>query len=162
MKVLDAISTWSGEGVKWVTTVLVVVIFTDVVMRYAFSETSSWVIELEWHLFALIFLIGSAYALKEGQHVRVDLFYVKFNAKQKAWVDLLGTIFFLFPWCLIIIYTSFRYAENSFAFRETSADPGGLPARYIIKFAITIGFSLLFVQGVALCAKCIQTITKPD
>ena len=147
----------------WLTTILVVLIFVDVVLRYIIASTKTWVIDLEWQLFALIFLLGAAYALKEDQHVRVDLFYTKWTKRRKAWINLLGTLIFLIPWCLLIIYTSFQYAENSFAFREGSPDPGGLPARYIIKFAITLGFGLLLLQAVALALKSLHTIlSKPE
>lgn len=142
----------------WLTSALVVLIFADVVLRYLFSSTSAWVMELEWHLFALIFLLCAGYTLNNDQHVRVDLFYARMPRKGKAWVDLLGTLLFLLPWCAIVIYTSFKYAENSFAFREMSPDPGGLPARYIIKFAITVGFSLLMLQGIALVLKSLRII----
>ncbi len=141
---------------------LVLLIFIDVVLRYLFSQTSAWVIELEWHLFALIFLLGAAYTLKKDQHVRVDVFYTHFSPRKKAWVNLLGTILFLIPWCLIVIYTSYHYADNSFAVKEISADPGGLPARYLIKFSITIGFVLLLLQALALCLKSIAVIVKKD
>ena len=146
----------------WLTTALVLLIFVDVILRYLFSSTSAWVIELEWHLFALIFLLGAGYALHKDQHVRVDVFYAKFSPRRKAWVDLIGTILFLIPWCLVIIGTSFNYAENSFAFRETSPDPGGLPARYVIKFAITIGFVLLLLQAIGVCLRSLSTLTTDD
>jgi TRAP-type mannitol/chloroaromatic compound transport system permease small subunit len=145
----------------WLTSALVVLIFADVVLRYLFSSTSAWVMELEWHLFSLIFLLCAGYTLKNDQHVRVDLFYARLTRRGKAWVDLIGTLLFLLPWCAIVIYTSFKYAENSFAFREMSPDPGGLPARYIIKFAITAGFSLLMLQGVALVLKSLRVILVP-
>jgi TRAP-type mannitol/chloroaromatic compound transport system permease small subunit len=160
--ILEQIGTRVGERVKWLTTALVILIFTDVALRYLFSQTSAWVIELEWHLFALIFIFGAAYTLKEDQHVRVDVFYTRFSPRKKAWVNLLGTLFFLIPWCLIIIYTSYYYAENSFAVKEISADPGGLPARYLIKFSITVGFALLLVQAIALCLRSIAVILKRD
>lgn len=158
---IERLNTWVGERVMWLTSALVVLIFADVVLRYLFSSTSAWVMELEWHLFALIFLLCAGYTLKHDQHVRVDLFYARMSRRGKAWVDLLGTLLFLLPWCAIVIYTSFKYAENSFAFREMSPDPGGLPARYIIKFAITAGFSLLMLQGVALVLKSLRVILVP-
>ncbi len=162
MNAIDKLNTWVGEQVKWITTILVLLVFTDVVLRYAFSSTSAWVTELEWHLFALIFLLGAAYGLKEDKHVRVDLFYAKYSERRKALVDLVGTLLFLVPWCVVIIMTSFRYAENSWYFGETSPDPGGLPARYLIKFAITVGFVLLLLQAFSVAARCIRTLTKRD
>ncbi len=103
--------------------------------------------ELEWHLFGLIFLLGAGYAFRHDRHVRVDLFYAKFSAKDKALVNLFGGLILLIPWTAILIYVSFEYA--TIAIGEGSPDPGGLPARYIIKFAITAGMVLLFLQGLA-------------
>lgn len=116
-------------------------------MRYLFSNSAAWVGELEWHLFAIIFLLGAGYTFKHDQHVRVDLFYQNFSKKRKAWVNLVGTIIFLIPWCVMIILTSFRYTRTSFEYLERSQDPGGLPARYIIKGMITLGFFLLLWQA---------------
>lgn len=155
---IERLNVWVGERVMWLTTALVILIFLDVIMRYLFSATNAWVTELEWHMFALIFLLCAGYALKGDHHVRVDVFYSKMTARGKAVVDLFGTLIFLIPWCLMVIYTSFIYAENSFAFREMSPDPGGLPARYIIKFAITAGFILLLLQAVAMAMKSARTI----
>lgn len=155
---LESISTWCGERIKWLTTALVILIFTDVLLRYLFAHTRVWIIELEWHLFALIFLIGAAHTLKVDQHVRVDVFYANWSARKKALVDLMGTLVFLIPWCLVVIYTGFDYAGNSLAIGESSPDPGGLPARYVIKFAIPIGFVLLLLQAVAVLLRSVRTL----
>ena len=149
IRIIETISENSGTWTSWLTTVLVLLICYDVFMRYVFGETAIWITELEWHLFALIFLFAAGYAFKHERHVRIDLFYANWPEKRKAWVNLAGTILLLFPWCLIIIMGSYDYAMSSYQIRETSPDPGGLPARYLIKFAITIGFVLLFLQGIA-------------
>ena len=128
---------------------LVVLICVDVLLRYFFNATQKWVIELEWHMFALIFLIGASYTFQKDKHVRVDVFYQNFSENKKMWVNLLGNIFFLIPWCLVIIYTSYKYANVSFSYLESSPDPGGLPARFIIKYAITFGFVLLLIQAIS-------------
>ncbi len=119
-------------------------------MRYFFNQSSAGIFELEWHLFAFIFLLGSAYTLKHDKHVRVDLFYSRLSERHKAWVNLLGCLLFLMPMCFVIVITSFQFVENSFKFNESSPDPGGLPARFIVKSAIGIGFSLLFLQAISL------------
>lgn len=146
----------------WLTTVLVLVICIDVVMRYFFNQSSAGMFELEWHLFAFIFLLGSAYTLKKDKHVRVDVFYSRFNARQKAWVNLLGCLLFLLPLCFVVVETSFSFVENSFRFNESSADPGGLPARYVVKSSITIGFALLFLQALSMIIKSVNTIFNPS
>ena len=158
VKAIEIITEQTGKAFSWLTTCLVILICLDVLLRYAFSSTRVWVIELEWHLFALLFLMAAAYTLKADQHVRVDLFYSKWSDQNKAWVNFLGTVVFLIPWCIVIIVAGFQYAENSWAFREGSPDPGGFPARYVIKFAIVAGFALLLIQAVAEAIKSLLVI----
>ena len=106
----------------------------------------AWVAEIEWHIFGLLFLFGSAYALNEEKHVRVDLFYQNFSKREKAQVNVIGTIVFLIPWCLTLGWYSLKYALTSVAMKETSPDPGGIGAFYFIKMAIPLAFLLLFFQ----------------
>lgn len=149
-----------GKIGSTLTVALVVVIVTDVILRYFFANTKTWIIELEWHMFSLIFLLGAAYAFQKDEHVRVDVFYARFSEKKKATINLIGILLFVIPWCLVVIYTSWNYAYNSFSFREASPNPGGLPARYIIKFCITAGFLLLMLQSIAQIVKSIKIIIK--
>ena len=146
---IDSLNEFVGKVVAWLTALLVLLVCYDVITRYLLNDTSVWVMELEWHLFALIFLLGAAYALKHNKHVRVDVFYANFSERDKAWVNLVGGLLFLLPWCLLIIYWTFDYALLSYGVREGSPDPGGLPARYFIKFAIPVGISLLLLQNVS-------------
>jgi len=98
-------------------------------------------------------LIGAAYTLKEGGHVRVDILYVNLSKKTRAWIDFLGIFFFLIPFSAMVIYSTKGFIMNSWAIREISPDPGGLPARYILKAMIPLGFSLLIIQGLSEAAK---------
>lgn len=157
-RISESIGKWSG----WLNMALVLIITTDVFLRYMFNETSSWIVELEWHFFALIFLLGAPYALKADEHVRVDVFYSKFSPKRKALVNLIGSLILLVPWALIVIKTSYFYAENSFVIGEGSPEPDGLPARYVIKFAITAGFILLLLQGVSEAVKAGRVLFKKN
>lgn len=152
---IDKINEQVGRLASWLTAILVVLVCYDVFTRYLLNETRAWIMELEWHLFALVFLLGAAYALKHDKHVRVDLFYANFSRKDRAWVNLLGGLLFLVPWCILIIYWSFDYASLSFSVREGSPDPGGLPARYIIKFAVPVGMFLLLLQALSMVIKSI-------
>jgi len=139
-----------GRGVSWVSLLMVLVVTTDVIMRYVFKKSFVFVQELEWHLFGVLFLIGAGYTLLHDAHVRVDIFYQRLSEKQKAWVNLLGTLFFLLPGCYLVISTSWQFLVNSWVIREGSPDPGGIPARYILKVVIPLGFSLIALQGVSL------------
>ena len=148
IKNIHRLNEFAGRSVSWLNTVLVLLVCGDVISRYFFNDTAAWVMELEWHLFALVFLLGAGYALRHGRHVRVDLFYSRFSPQDQALVNALGGIIFLIPWCILLIWMSTQYAWGSYLIREGSPDPGGLPARYIIKFAIPLAFFLLLLQGI--------------
>lgn len=139
-----------GFGVSWLTSLLVLVVCYDVFTRYLLKNSIVAVQELEWHLFAVIFLVGAAYTLKHDRHVRVDVFYTRFSEKTKAWIDFAGSLVFLIPFCLLAIWTSRTFVGTAYAIGETSPDPGGLPARFVLKSAIPVGFFLLLLQGIAL------------
>lgn len=155
IKVLDSINEWIGRKASWFSLFLVILICADVLMRYLFDFTKIWVIELEIYLFAFLFLFGSGYAFKHEQHVRVDVFYSKLSVKKKAIIDLIGGILFLAPWCIIIIWVGSNYAYFSFLMNEKSPQPGGLPALYILKFGIALGFIFLLLQAISSICKSI-------
>lgn len=146
---IDAINEQVGRTVSWLNLGLMILVCLDVISRYLFSETAAWVNELEWHLFALVFLLGAGYTLKHDRHVRVDLFYANFSRKDKALVNLVGSLFFLIPWSAILCYFAFGYSLDSWQTGEKSPDPGGLPMRYIVKFSIVIGMFLFMLQGLS-------------
>ncbi|WP_378186959.1 TRAP transporter small permease subunit [Aquimarina sp. W85] len=158
IKILDWINEKVGKVVSWLSVLMIVVISTDVFIRYVFEFTYIWIVEIEIYLFGLVFLLASGYTFKHEKHVRVDVFYAKLSDKSKAWIDLMGAIIFLLPWCLIIIMASWRYGYSSFLMGENSAQPGGLPALYLLKFSITLGFVFLLLQGISHCLKSIRTI----
>lgn len=157
---IDRLSRLVGRAASWASLLLVLITVYDVLARYFFQRTAAWIMELEWHLFGLLFLLGGAYALQEDRHVRVDVFYQRMGERERAWVDLLGTLIFLLPWCAVLLYMSARYAAASWAVREGSPDPGGLPARYLIKWALVLGLGLLFLQGLARLLRCVQLLGK--
>lgn len=160
LKGLDHISTFVGRAVAGLCIILMLLIVWDVVMRYAFRSTYVWVQEMEWHLFALIFLWGAAYTYKENDHVRVDVFYQRWSPRTRAWIDFLGIAFFLIPFCLVIIHSSMLYTLDAWQVLEGSPDPSGLPARYLIKGAVTVGFGLLMLQGFVELIKKYQFLTR--
>jgi TRAP-type mannitol/chloroaromatic compound transport system permease small subunit len=162
LALINKINEGIGRAVSWLTTILVLLVCFDVFRRYALRDSAAWIMELEWHIFSVIFLIGDAYTLKHNKHVRVDLFYEKFESKDRAWVNLIGTLFFLMPWCVVLGYVSFHYAMNSLNILEGSPDPGGLPARYIIKFCIPLAMLLLFLQALAVLIKSWHAIRNKD
>jgi len=159
---IEKINEQVGRAASWLTSLLVILVCFDVARRWLFNASDAWIMELEWHLFALVFLLGAGYTLKHDKHVRVDLFYTNFSAKDKALVNLLGTIFFLIPWCVLIVIMSWQYAGESLAVGEGSPDPGGLPARYLIKYAIPLGVFLLLLQGLAELSKALLVLRQRE
>ncbi|MBF0358539.1 MAG: TRAP transporter small permease subunit [Magnetococcales bacterium] len=157
-ELIDAVNERVGLWVSWVSLGLVVVVFLDVVMRYVFNNSFVFVQELEWHMFGFLFLFGAGYTLLHDQHVRVDLFYQKYRPKTKAWVNLLGVVFFLLPGCLLIIHVSLPWVMTAYNIGEVSPDPGGVPARFIIKGCVPAGFFLLMLQGLSLGINSLKTV----
>ncbi|SHG04512.1 TRAP-type mannitol/chloroaromatic compound transport system, small permease component [Desulfacinum infernum DSM 9756] len=155
---LDSVNRAVGRGVSWVALLMVLVVTVDVIMRYLFKITFVFVQELEWHLFGVLFLIGAGYTLLYDDHVRVDVFYQRFSKKTQAWINFLGALLALFPGCYLIIVTSWQFVMNSWAVNEGSPDPGGLPARYILKAMIPIGFALVALQGIPLTLRSLMVI----
>lgn len=153
MKTIDNLIATIGRSISWLNVALIVIICLDVISRYLFSFSKNWILELEWHFFALIFLLGSAYALQEDKHVRVDVFYQRFSQRTQTVINLIGTVIFLIPWCYLVITSGYKFANNSLYISEGSPQPGGLPARYVIKFMIVVGFVLLLLQGVSMIVK---------
>lgn len=162
---IDGLNEWIGRVTAWVSLALVAVVFIDVVMRYAMNKSFVFVQELEWHVFAFIFLIGAGYTLLHDGHVRVDILYQRFGPKTKAWTNFLGVLLFLIPGCLMIITTSWHFAFRAFVVGEGSPDPGGIPYRFIVKSLMPVGFSLLLLQGISMGIHSllqILNIEKPE
>jgi TRAP-type mannitol/chloroaromatic compound transport system permease small subunit len=159
---IDTLNDWVGRSVAWVTLVMVLVVFVDVVMRYAFNTSFVFTQELEWHLFAVVFLLGAGYTLLYDGHVRVDIFYQRFRPSIKAWVNLIGVIFFLIPGCIMVIDTSLQFVANSYNVMEGSPDPGGVPYRFVLKSAIPLGFALMLIQGISLGLKSFMVIVGAE
>lgn len=148
---INFITEWTGRLIAGLVLVMALIIVYDVSMRELFAIGSVALQELQWHLFALIFLLGAAYTLKQDEHVRVDIFYQSrwMNERRRVWVNLFGGFFFLMPFCILVIVSSWPFVYNAFLSQEGSPDPGGLPYRFLLKAAIPVGFSLLLLQGLA-------------
>lgn len=161
---IDQLNEWFGRLTAWLVVALVLLVCYDVSMRYLFQAGSVALQELEWHIFALIFLLGAAYTLKHDEHVRVDVFYQskRMTPRRRAMVNLFGCLFMLLPFCVLMIVSAMPFVEMSFGWSESSPDPGGLPYRWLLKAMIPAGFVLLFLQGVALSIHSLSTIVRAD
>ena len=157
---IENIAEGIGRAVSWLVLAMVLLIGYDVAMRYLFQAGSVALQELEWHLFALLFLLGSAYTFKHDSHVRVDIFYHsrRMTDRGRAWIDLLGGLFLLMPFCLLIIVSSLPFVETAFVMGEGSPDPGGLPFRFLLKAVIPLSFALVLLQGLAHMLRSAHTL----
>jgi TRAP-type mannitol/chloroaromatic compound transport system permease small subunit len=129
----------------------------NAMMRYAFDISSNAWLEIQWQMFAGIFLLGTAHVLKLNEHVRVDIFYGGASPRRKLWIDTLGLIFFLFPVCILVIWFGIPWFQRSFAAGEMSANAGGLPL-WPVKFLLPFGFFLLLLQGISELIKRIAAL----
>ncbi|MGY8813978.1 MAG: TRAP transporter small permease subunit [Gammaproteobacteria bacterium] len=157
---LDCFTEQTGKIASWLVLFLVIIVSYDVTMRYIFQSGSIAIQELEWHVFSLIFLLGAAYTLKHDDHVRLDLLYQSrfMNDYRRAWVNFLGCLFFLIPFCILVIVSSWQFIHLSYIHNEGSPDPGGLSYRWIIKSAIPLSFILLLLQGISYSIKSLTYI----
>ena len=151
ISIIDTFTEYTGKFISIFVIILVLLVGYDVSMRYLFNSGSIAIQELEWHLFSIILLLGSAYTLKHDEHVRLDIFYSSklINDKVRIWFDVLGTLLILLPFCLLIIVSAWPFVTQAYIHNEISPDPGGLPARWLIKAAIPLGFFFLLIQGIA-------------
>jgi TRAP-type mannitol/chloroaromatic compound transport system permease small subunit len=149
---IDTFTDVIGRITAWSTFALVMVMASNVLLRYAFSTGSVWAQELEWHLMAPICLFGMSYALRHGEHVRVDVVYGGFSQRTKHIVDLISAILAIVI-AVLVIKLSWNYVGQSWIQDEGSANPGGIPYRYVLKALIPIGFALFVVQSLAEAAR---------
>ena len=151
ISIIDAFTECTGKFISIFVIILVLLVGYDVSMRYLFNSGSIAIQELEWHLFSIILLLGSAYTLKHDEHVRLDIFYSSklINDKVRIWFDVLGTLLILLPFCLLIIISAWPFVTQAYIHNEISPDPGGLPARWLIKAVIPLGFFFLLIQGIS-------------
>ena len=147
---LDNLIDWTGRGIAWLTIAMVIVMFSVVLLRFVFGLGWVWMQEIVNYLHAYVFMIGAAYTLRHGSHVRVDIFYRNLSPQGKAWIDLLGTLFLLLPVCGFIFYASWNEVINSWQALEPSQRTDGLSFAYILKSSMLLMPVLLILQGIAM------------
>lgn len=146
---IDAFTDLCGRLLAWLILGMALLTALVVVLRYGFGIGSILAQESVVYMHGSVFLLGAAYALKKGAHVRVDIFYRYFGVRTRAWIDSLGGIIFLLPLCAFILLSSWDYASESWSMREISAEPGGIPAVFLLKSLIPLMAINLALQGIA-------------
>ena len=147
-RAIDALTTFIGKSVSWLLLVAVLISAVNAVTRKLFNLSSNAWLEAQWYLFSAVFLVAAAYTLLSSEHVKVDLVYGRLPRKAQLWVEIIGTLLFLFPFCLITIYLSWPIVMSKFASGEVSNNTGGL-LLWPVWALIPIGFGLLTLQGVS-------------
>ena len=149
IQLIDRLNDIIGRGIAWLTVAMVLVTFLVVVLRYVFSIGWIGMQESVVYFHGLVFMLGAAYTLKQNGHVRVDIFYEKMQPKARAWVDLLGAVLLLIPFCVFVVYVSWNYVALSWSLLEGSREAGGLPGVFLLKTLIPVMAILVMLQGIS-------------
>ena len=161
-----AIDPWLvriGHWSAWLWLALVVIIVTNVVLRYVFGEGRIEFEEIQWHIYATGFLLGLGYALQVDAHIRVDVLHERFSPTQKAWIELYGLLLLLLPFIAVVLIYSVPFVRASFELGEVSVSPGGLPFRWAMKAMLPIGFLLLLAAALSRLSRVWSFLfLKPD
>ncbi|MBT3622575.1 MAG: TRAP transporter small permease subunit [Gammaproteobacteria bacterium] len=149
----------TGKAIAWLTLVMVVITCVVVAARYLFNFGSIGLQESVMYMHGTVFMLGIAFTLKEQGHVRVDVLYEKFPPRVKIYIDIAGHLLFLIPFSIFILWTSVEYVSFSWSLRESSGQPGGLPAVYLVKGLIPTMAILLLLQGISEILKGVLLLT---
>ncbi|MGY0398748.1 MAG: TRAP transporter small permease subunit [Ostreibacterium sp.] len=161
MNFIDKLNRFIGNAVAWLVILIVSGTLYNVIARYFFQSFSVPLSEIVSIMNAIVFLLSAPLLLYLDQHVRLDIFYARLSTRRQAMVDIFGTLFFLFPFCIFILYYSWNYVAASWAQHETSAQTGGLGGLYLVKSLIMIVAILLLLQGISQLIHKFQLIKNP-
>ena len=161
-RVLDKFIAGVGEAAAWLPVALLAVIITQVILRYVFSSGLVLLEELQWHLYAIVIMIGLSYCATRDTHIRLDLLQHRFSKRTKEIVDLIGTVVLLLPMVTIILMHSWPFVAESFRLMEASDSVVGLPYRWIVKSFLLTGFGLLGLAGVSRMIRAVAFLMKGE
>lgn len=159
---LDRISIITGKAAAWLTLFMVIITVVVVVMRYIFDAGLIWVQESVIWMHGVVFMVGAAYTLQQEDHVRVDVFYRTMSATQRAWIDAVGVIIFLWPLCAFLAWASYDFVAASWGLREASRESGGLPYPLIplLKSVLLLMPVAVALQGSSLLLRSLKTLRQ--
>ena len=147
-QLIDLLVERVGKGAFWLILLMTAVSAGNAVVRFIFNYSSNGLLEIQWYLFAAVFLLCSPYTLQKNEHVRIDVISGKFSARGLAIIDIIGTLFFLLPMVVLVLWLSLPLVAESIKINEMSANAGGL-LRWPVKILLPIGFTLLAMQGIS-------------
>jgi TRAP-type mannitol/chloroaromatic compound transport system permease small subunit len=147
-QLIDWLTERVGKGAFWLVLIMTLISAANAVIRFAFNYSSNGLLEIQWYLFAAVFLLCSPYTLQKNEHVRIDVLSGKLSPRGLAVIDIIGTLFFLLPMVVLVLWLSLPLIAESYKINEHSANAGGL-IRWPVKVLLPIGFGLLALQGVS-------------
>jgi TRAP-type mannitol/chloroaromatic compound transport system permease small subunit len=158
---IDRLNAAVGRAAAWAALFVVVMQFLVVVLRYVFGIGSIWATESIIYAHAALLMLAAAWTLREGGHVRVDVFYASFGARTKAWIDLAGALLLLLPFMLVLLWLAWPYVERSWAILERSRETSGIPAVFLLKTLIPLFAAMMALQGVAQAIRAAEVLRAP-
>lgn len=147
-RVIDSISTFMGKSTMWLILAATLISAGNAIVRKAFDMSSNGLLEIQWYLFAAVFMLGAGYGFLKNSHVRIDFISNRLTDRTRNWVDLLGIVLVLFPFCVLMIVLSWPVFVSAYNNGEMSQNAGGL-IRWPVYLLVPVGFALLMMQGVS-------------
>jgi TRAP-type mannitol/chloroaromatic compound transport system permease small subunit len=154
---IDWLNQRLGDVCNFLVLAACVVSAGNAMIRYAFGYSSNSWLEMQWYMFAIFVMFGASYTFKRNEHVRVEILYLMLSERGQLWLDMIGTLFFLIPSCLLLSYLSWPFFMQAYNVGEISSNAGGL-VRWPIKIVVPVGFVLLALQGISEVIKRIAAL----
>jgi len=162
-RAIDALNARIGRALIWLVLIMVLVSAGNAVSRYLLNQSSNAWLELQWYLFSIVFLVCAGYTLLNDEHIRIDVISSHLSRRAQIWIDIFGTVFFLLPMSILIMWLSWPVFVNAWVSGEISSNAGGL-IRWPVRLLVPLGFFLLSLQGVSELIKRIAWLRRliPD
>ena len=156
----DKLSAWFGKAFGWLIILMTLGMSYEVASRYLFNAPTTWSLDVSFIMYGTMFMMGGAYTLSRGGHVRGDFLYRLWKPRTQGMVDLVLYLFFFFPGVIALIFSGWKYAARSWGYGEVSVNsPAGVPI-FQFKAVIVAAGILLFIQGIAQVMRCIMCIRE--
>ncbi|WP_341902598.1 TRAP transporter small permease subunit [Polaromonas sp. YR568] len=147
-RLIDTISTWIGKLTMWLILATTLISAGNAIVRKAFDTSSNGLLEIQWYLFAAVFMLGAGYGFLRNSHVRIDFISSRLSDRMRNWIDLLGIVFVLFPFCILMVTLSWPFFMGAYSNGEMSQNAGGL-IRWPVYLLVPVGFTILAIQGIS-------------
>jgi TRAP-type mannitol/chloroaromatic compound transport system permease small subunit len=157
-RLIDMVSTWVGKFTMWLILATTLISAGNALVRKIFNSSSNGLLEIQWYLFAAVFMLGAGYGLLKNSHVRIDFIANKLSDRTRNWIDVGGILVVLFPLCIISISLGWPFFTQALASGEMSQNAGGL-IRWPAYALIPLGFALLMLPGVSELIKRLAFLT---